>query len=122
MPAVYKIDHVAMARRLDRLKAKADREVYAYVTARDGSTCRACGVYAGGTAHRHHLRGRGHTTREDVCILCPSCHADTHVRVGGKRLTIYGDAEWRGPYSGRLSGLVVERRGKNGDRTIEAGR
>ena len=107
MPAVYKIDHVAMARRLDRLKAKADREVYAYVTARDGSTCRACGVYAGGTAHRHHLRGRGHTTREDVCILCPSCHADTHVRVGGKRLKISGDAQASTRYNGTPNCLTI---------------
>ena len=87
-------------------KARADKAVYAAVTDRDQLFCRACGTYAGISAHRHHLKGRAFTTVEDVCLLCPSCHADVHVRVGGKRLKFYGDANVRRGWA--PDGLTIE--------------
>jgi hypothetical protein len=80
--------------------AKADREVYVHVTKRD-PMCRAC--HQRPTTERHHLRGRKFTTREDVCGVCEDCHDLLHVRLGGKKLKIYGNAEQR-------FGLTVERR------------
>jgi len=78
----------------------AARKVYEAVDARDQGVCRACGQYAGPSVHRHHLRGRQETTVQTVCHLCPACHAQIHVRVGGKRLRVWGDAN---------GGLTVER-------------
>lgn len=101
-----------MLRRSKR-PSKADREVYAAVTARDEHRCRACGIYAGISAHRHHLRGREFTTTADVCLLCPEDHRLLHVRVGGKRLKIYGNADLRIGYV--PDGLTVERRQPNGE-------
>lgn len=85
--------------------SKTDREVYAWVTARD-PLCRAC--HQRPTTERHHLRGRKYTTREDVCGLCDDCHDLLHVRVGGKRLKVYGNAEQRSALGNPL-GLTVER-------------
>ena len=60
------------------------------------------------TTERHHLRGRKHTTVEDVCGLCDDCHELLHVRVGGKKLKITGNAELRSAW-GMPCGLTVER-------------
>ncbi len=108
-----------MLRRSKRT-TKAEREVYAAVTARDEHRCRACGTYAGISAHRHHLRGKAFTTLEDVCLVCPSCHAEMHVRVGGKQLRIYGNAEQRNRY-GVPDGLTIEVR-RLDEWIVEAGR
>lgn len=75
--------------------AKADRKVYQAVAERDGYRCRACGEYGGIDIHRHHIRGRKFTTMADVACLCETCHAYTHVRIGGKRLLVSGDADER---------------------------
>lgn len=88
-----------------KTSARADREVYAWVTARD-PICRAC--HSAPTTERHHLRGRKYTTREGVCGVCDDCHDLLHVRIGGKKLKVYGDAEKRTPYGNPL-GLTVER-------------
>lgn len=85
--------------------ASADRKVYQHVTGRD-PICRAC--HQKPTTERHHIRGRKFTTAEDVCGLCDDCHDLLHVRVGGKKLKIYGDAEKRS-YWGTPCGLTVER-------------
>jgi hypothetical protein len=105
---------------LDRRKAKADRLVYAYVNERDGLRCRACGTYAGVDAHRHHLLGRKITSRETVCNICDECHDKMHVRLGGKKLKVYGDADQRDRF-GRLNGLTVERRLADGRWVTELG-
>lgn len=99
-------DHQRAKAALDRLKAKADKLVYEWVTARD-PLCRAC--HSRPTAHRHHLRGKDFTTREDVCGVCDECHTAMHVRVGGKTLKLYGNAEQRSALSGQPLGLTVER-------------
>ena len=85
---------------------KADRAVYAHVTERD-PICRGC--HARPTTQRHHLRGRKFTTIQDVCGVCDSCHEALHVRVGGKTLKLYGDAEARTPWGNPLC-LTAERR------------
>ena len=76
-----------------RRQAKADRAVYAAVTARDGGVCRGCGTPDWmGTHERHHIvyRSRGgKTTRSNVALLCLACHADVHAG----RLRISGDAD-----------------------------
>lgn len=74
-----------------RRQAKADRAVYAAVTARDLGCCRACGVLETPMrpAHRHHIRYRsrgGETSTENVCLLCAACHSAIHA----KRLRIVG--------------------------------
>jgi hypothetical protein len=101
--------------------AKLDRAVYAHVSERDGLRCRACSTYGGYDIHRHHLRGRKHTTHEDVCCLCDDCHDKTHVRLGGKTLKVYGDAEVRNQY-GVPCGLTVEHRRPDGSWWTEVGR
>ena len=88
-----------------KTSAKADRAVYLHVTDRD-PLCRGCHMHP--TTERHHLRGRKHTTVEDVCGLCDECHELLHVRVGGKKLTITGNAELRSAW-GMPCGLTVER-------------
>jgi hypothetical protein len=85
--------------------AKADREVYAHVTKRD-PMCRTC--HQRPTTERHHLRGRKYTTVEDVCGVCDDCHDLLHVRLGGKKLKVYGNAETR-TAMGNALGLTVER-------------
>jgi len=94
--------------------AKSQRAVYQHVSDRDGLRCRVCGEYGGIDIHRHHLRGRSFTTVEDVCCLCDECHGFLHVRVGGKRLKVYGNADVRG-------GLTVETKQNDGTWRVEAG-
>ena len=70
-----------------RRQAKADRLVYAAVTARDGGRCRACG--STWQVHRHHLRYRSHggeTSTRNVLLLCATHHAQAH----DGSLLIYG--------------------------------
>ena len=86
--------HARVKARRKRKQAAADRAVYRAVTKRDDGCCRACGLWTG-RMHRHHIRGRQHTTTADVCLLCERCHANTHVRVGGKRLIVTGNADER---------------------------
>jgi hypothetical protein len=118
--AIPKTDHSRAKRSLARLKAKSDTSVYAHVSLRDGLRCRACGTYGGVDIHRHHLRGRRFTTVQDVCCVCDECHGLMHVRIGGKRLKLYGDAEQRSPW-GVLNGLTAEWRTADGWR-VESGR
>lgn len=94
--------HKRQKRKAERVQAKADRFVYEWVTARDGGRCRVC-QQERGEMHRHHLRGRKFTTKEDVCLLCEECHGGTHVRVGGKWLDVRGNAD-------RPNGLMVRMR------------
>jgi hypothetical protein len=101
--------------------AKQHRAVYAHVGERDGLRCRACGTYGGVDIHRHHLRGRKFTTHEDVCCVCDDCHDRLHVRVGGKTLKLYGDADVRNS-AGMLCGLTIEIRQANGIWIKEHGR
>ena len=101
--------HARSRARVDRLQAQNDRAVYAWVTERDGHRCRACGEYGGLAIHRHHLLGRKVTSIETVCCLCDECHANTHVRIGGKTLRISGNAEQRNRL-GTPIGLTIERR------------
>jgi len=90
-----------------RQEAKANGSVYQAVDLRDCYRCRACGDYAGVDVHRHHLRGRKFTTLEDVCHVCQSCHRLMHVRLGGKKLKLYGNADTRNQ-RGVLNGLTAE--------------
>ena len=101
--------------------AKAQRSVYQHVSERDGLRCRACGAYGGIDIERHHLRGRHHTTIQDVCCLCDECHGLLHVRVGGKLLKIHGDAEQRNAW-GVPNGLTIETRNNDGTWRTEDGR
>jgi len=73
------------------MTSTAHRAVYDAVTAREDHCCRVCG--RGGDIHRHHIRGRAYTTTADVVCLCAECHEFTHVRVGGKRLKVSGNAD-----------------------------
>lgn len=98
--------------------AKVQRAVYQHVSERDELRCRACGTYEGEDIHRHHLRGRGFTTVEDVCCVCDDYHEKLHVRIGGKRLRISGNAEQRNA-AGVLNGLTIERRQPNGTWMVE---
>lgn len=69
-----------------RVTAKANRAVYAAVTARDRG-CRHCGRAWG--LHRHHLvfRSQGGETRSgNVLLLCDRCHGKVHART----LVIHG--------------------------------
>ena len=97
-----------------RRQAKADKLVYRAVDARDGLRCRICGEYAGLDIHRHHMRGRKFTTLNDVCHLCDDCHGLLHVRVGGKLLKVYGDANVS-------KGLTVETKQNDGQWRVESG-
>lgn len=106
--------------RAERAQAKADRLVYQHVNQRDGLRCRACGVYAGIDAHRHHLVSKKITTPEAVCCVCEECHDCLHVRVGGKLMQLSGDAEARDRF-GRLCGLVLEVRQNDGSWRVETG-
>ena len=103
-----------------RRKADADKVVYTHVEVRDWLHCRACRAYAGVDAHRHHLKGRKFTTIHDVCILCPDCHDLMHVRVGGKLMKLYGDANLRNEH-GALCGLTLETRNNDGTWRTEEG-
>ena len=107
-------------RREARQQAKADKDVYAYVSERDGLRCRACHAYGGVDIERHHLRGRKFTTTQDVCCLCDDCHGCLHVRVGGKLMKLYGDADARDRF-GRLNGLTLETRNNDGTWRREEG-
>lgn len=107
--ALAKPNHDRAKSALRRLQAKADKAVYQAVAERDGYRCRACGDYEGIDIHRHHLIGRSSTTTATVACLCSTCHALLHVRVGGKRLRIYGDADQRDS-RGRLCGLTLDQR------------
>lgn len=80
-----------------RFAATMCRLVYALVDLRDRGICRACKRCVGlEFIHRHHLRGRKFTALADVCHLCNRCHGWLHVRVGGKRLKLAGNAELHG--------------------------
>lgn len=82
-----------------RRKQVAAQPVYAHVTARD-PICRGC--HQKPTTQRHHIDGRDvPETIHNVCGVCDGCHDDLHVRIGGKRLKISGDAE---------ATLLIERR------------
>lgn len=77
-----------------RFAATMCRLVYSLVDLRDRGICRACKRFVGlENVHRHHLRGRKFTTLADVCHLCERCHSWLHVRVGGKRLKLSGNAD-----------------------------
>lgn len=70
-----------MKARKQRQQAKADRQVYAAVTARDGGCCRVCGSRV--NVHRHHLKPRslgGETTESNLVLLCGACHRNAHER------------------------------------------
>ncbi len=85
--------------RKKRQKHLAAKPVYAYVTRRD-VLCRAC--HSRPTTQRHHLAGRGvPETKHNVCGVCDEDHDLLHVRIGGKRLKLSGDAEGK---------LTIERR------------
>lgn len=101
-------------------KATLDKAVYAHVTERDRGFCRACGDYAGISAERHHLRGRLFTTIQDCALVCRRCHNWLHVRVGGKKLKLYGNAEERNS-NGALCGLVAEWRQPGDTWLVERG-
>jgi len=88
-----------------RQQAKLDKIVYRHVTDRD-PLCRGCHIEP--TTQRHHLLGRSITSEATVCGVCDDCHRQLHVRVGGKTLKIYGDAEKRSAW-GMPCGLTVER-------------
>ena len=88
-----------------RQQSKLDRAIYQHVTERD-PLCRACHMEP--TTQRHHLLGRTITSEATVCGVCDDCHDLLHVRVGGKKLKIYGDAETRSAW-GMPCGLTVER-------------
>ena len=118
--ALQKPDYGRQQRSEARQQAKADRQVYKDVDARDGLRCRACRTYAGIDAHRHHLKGRKFTTVQDVCNLCDECHELLHVRVGGKLLKLYGDANLRNEH-GALCGLTLETRNNDGTWRTEEG-
>lgn len=104
-----------------KTSAKSERAVYEHVSERDGLRCRACSEYGGIDIQRHHLRGRKYTTIQDVCCLCDDCHDLLHVRVGGKLLKVYGDAEQRNAW-GVPNGLTVETRNNDGTWRVETGR
>lgn len=114
------LDYGRQQRRAARRQATIDRAIYALVTTRDGYRCRACHVYCGVMGHRHHLRGRQFTTVHDVCVICEGCHSLLHVRVGGKRLKLYGDANQRNEH-GALNGLTLETRQIDGTWSVENG-
>lgn len=88
-----------------RQQAKLDAFIYRHVTDRD-PLCRGCHMEP--TTQRHHLLGRKITSEATVCGVCDDCHDLLHVRVGGKKLKIYGDAETRSAW-GMACGLTVER-------------
>lgn len=104
----------AVKRALERQTAKQDKAVYIAVDERDKYFCRACCDYEGIDIHRHHLRGRAYTTVHDVAHICESCHDRLHVRIGGKTLKVYGDADQRNPFTGVPNGLTVEMRQRDG--------
>lgn len=84
-----------------RRKQVAAQPVYDHVTKRD-PICRGCSKNP--TTQRHHMEGRDvPETVHNVCGVCDDCHDDIHVRLGGKRLKITGDAEER-------DGLLIYRR------------
>ena len=96
-----------------RQRHAGDKAVYLAAFERDGYRCRACSEYVGVDAHPHHLRGKRFTATPDIATLCQDCHGFLHVRVGGKLMKIYGDADQRDD-RGRLCGLTLETRENNG--------
>lgn len=106
-------------RRGKRLEAINNAMVYMLIDLRDRFRCRACSTYAGIDVHRHHLRGRTCTTLADVCHLCPTCHGWLHVRVGGVRLKLSGNADQRNRF-GALNGLAAEWKQADGSWRMEA--
>jgi hypothetical protein len=81
----------------EKAEAKAEREVYALVDARDKRICRCCGhrtTTLGLTTrtHHHHLVYRsagGEHSTANIVTLCPACHNDEHKH----RLRIEGNAD-----------------------------
>lgn len=80
-------------------KTQQLREAYAAVTLRDRHRCRVCrrwcdphGVGLLQRGPHHHLVYRslgGADTTQNICLLCPACHADEHqsrVRLSGERM------------------------------------
>ena len=76
--------------------------LYRKVYKRDNYTCVACGrhvepdaISAFNRAHPHHIVPRSlaskaiKNTKENVCTVCPTCHAD----IGDRKLFIAGNAE-----------------------------
>jgi 5-methylcytosine-specific restriction endonuclease McrA len=97
MPPIPKPEPRATTKaRRQRQQAKADRAVYAAVTARDGTCCRVCKVHLmfgfASLLRRHHIvypsKG-GKTTTSNVVTVCPFCHADIHAG----RIRLSGDAD-----------------------------
>ena len=94
--------------------AANEREVYAQVTERDGSSCRVCGKFGNPRAvgllqkmHHHHLIYRsagGETTTANTCLLCAACHDAEHRHV----LQLSGNADERNEM-GKLCGITVTR-------------
>lgn len=98
-----------------RFAATMCRLVYSLVDLRDRGICRACKRCVGlEFIHRHHLRGRKFTALADVCHLCNVCHQKLHVRLGGKLLRLFGNADERG-------GLTAEWKQPDGSWRVETG-
>jgi 5-methylcytosine-specific restriction endonuclease McrA len=94
-------------------EAKAIKDCYAQVDARDGHACRVCQARVGGVGileavHHHHLvyrsKGGSHDA-SNVLSLCVKCH---HALHNGE-IALSGDANARLAESGRLCGVKLER-------------
>jgi 5-methylcytosine-specific restriction endonuclease McrA len=68
------------------------RKICAVVDARDGDTCRCCGVWVGDVRHHHHIiyrSRRGTDSADNLLVLCPICHDAVHRH----KVEIEGDAD-----------------------------
>ena len=75
-----------------RSRRESYRRVCAVVDARDGETCRCCGVWVGQCRHHHHIvyrSQRGTDSLDNLLVLCPRCHDAVHRH----EVAIEGDAD-----------------------------
>ncbi len=97
-------------------EARAIRDCYKAVDARDKGRCRVCGRRGNPQAttlldriHRHHMifrsRGGQHGP-SNVVSLCAECHDAIHVK---STLRVDGDATARDVVTGKLAGVQVSR-------------
>ena len=127
MPAISKLDSLNGKTRQARKQearteeAKAMRDCYALVDARDQGRCRVCGKRGSPTAvslldrlHRHHMiyrsRGGEHIPSA-VITLCANCHAEVHV---AGELRLEGDANVRDQVTFKFCGVTVSRYTESG--------
>ena len=75
-----------------KLSPSKKRDLEEYIYSRDGSGCQQCGVYVPYGTPGHHVipksRG-GNDSRDNLVLLCQTCHSAVHDKGMKLRQEIY---------------------------------